>query len=447
MNSFLPSRTYAWYTVVLLTLVYVVSFVDRYILGLLVEPIKADMGLTDTQIGLLLGPAFAVFYATMGMPLGWLADRAPRKWIVGVGATLWSLATAASGLAKSFTGLFAARVAVGVGEATLSPCALSMIGDSFEEKDRGKPVAFYSAAVSIGAGIAALVGASILVWSKTVDNLSFPLVGEVAPWQFAFLLVGLAGLPFAFLLFTLREPLRQGHVGLTNDGQRAGVRVAFGYVKKHLSAYIGFVGIVCLMTTIAYSQSWLPAMFERTWGWTPERYALYNGIALLAVGPLTVNLCGWWSDEMTAKGIKDAPLRILFYGACIMVPCAAIGPLMPDPWLGFGLLVLSTVGIAMISAVAPNALLSITPGEIRGQVIALYFLTISLTGLVLGPMTVGLLNDWVMGEAGARYSVALVPVIYGIPLLFIVRWSFKSYRQHVDEKLAQAAPTSETIKA
>ena len=130
MSKPLPSPAYAWYTVVLLTLVYVVSFIDRYILGLLVQPIKADMGLSDTQIGLLLGPAFALFYTTMGIPLGWLADRTRRTWIIGVGAALWSVATMACGLAKNFGQLFVGRIAVGVGEATLSPCALSMIGDS-----------------------------------------------------------------------------------------------------------------------------------------------------------------------------------------------------------------------------------------------------------------------------------------------------------------------------
>jgi len=428
----LPSRAYAWYTVVLLTLVYIISFVDRYILGLLVEPIKADLSLSDTQIGLLLGPAFAVFYATMGIPLGWLADRKPRNIIVGIGAALWSLATAASGLAKSFVHLFIARVAVGVGEATLSPCALSIIGDSFPEDKRGKPVAFYSGAVSLGAGIASLLGASVIVWSKSVDNLDFPIVGEIAPWQFAFLFVGLIGLPFALLLFTLREPARQQTGTVRKDKSAAGIRDAFRFIWQNRKLYGGFVGLVCVMTTVAYSQGWLPATFQRTWGWSPERYALYNGIALVILGPLTVNLAGWLSDRMTAKGIKDAPVRILLRGILVLVPTAALGPLMPDAWAAFVLLVTSTIGIAMVSGVAPNALLMVTPGEIRGQVIAVYFLIISMTGLVLGPMTVGLLNDMVFGEAGARYSMALVPLIYGVPVLLLARGSLRHYSASVN---------------
>ena len=141
-----PKPAQAWYIVILLTLAYVLSFVDRYILGLLVELIKADMGLTDWQIGLLLGPAFAIFYATMGLPLGWLADRWRRTWLVGMGVFLWSAATAASGLAKNFWHLFVTRMAVGVGEATLSPCAMSIISDSFPKHKRGRPIAVYTAA-------------------------------------------------------------------------------------------------------------------------------------------------------------------------------------------------------------------------------------------------------------------------------------------------------------
>ncbi|MFQ5635441.1 MAG: MFS transporter, partial [Gammaproteobacteria bacterium] len=212
------ARRYAWYTVVLLTVAYIFSFIDRYILGLLVEPIKSDLGLSDTQIGLLLGPAFALFYTTMGLPLGWLADRARRTWIIGAGITVWSLATAACGLARSFGQLFAARVSVGVGEASLSPCALSMIADAFPEERRGKPVAFYSATLTLGAGIASLAGASVLAWSKSVPGIELPGVGQVAPWQFAFIAVGLPGIPLAVLMFFLREPVRQDLATIGADG-------------------------------------------------------------------------------------------------------------------------------------------------------------------------------------------------------------------------------------
>ncbi|MDH5275573.1 MAG: MFS transporter, partial [Gammaproteobacteria bacterium] len=247
---------YAWYTVILLTLAYILSFVDRYMLGLLVEPIRAELALSDTEIGLLLGPAFAIFYTTMGLPLGWLADRARRTWIVTAGIVLWSAATAACGLARNFAQLFLARVGVGVGEASLSPCALSMIADSFPAERRGKPVAFYGAALSVGGGLASLAGASVLAWSGTRPEFALPVVGVLAPWQFAFLVVALAGIPLALLMATLREPGRQTTPGLAGR-EPAGLRIAFAHVRGRWRAYGGFTAMVCVMTIVAYSQGWL----------------------------------------------------------------------------------------------------------------------------------------------------------------------------------------------
>jgi MFS family permease len=430
MRPSLPRPAYAWYTVTLLTIVYIFSFIDRFILSLLVEPIKNDMNLTDTQIGLLLGPAFAIFYTTMGIPLGWLADHARRTWIIGIGITLWSLATAASGLARTFLQLFTARIAVGVGEATLSPCALSLIADSFPPERRGKPIAFYNSAVSLGAGIAFLAGASVIIWSRTVTEVSVPGFGEVAPWQFAFILVGLAGLPVAILMFTLREPFRQKQ----SDQQEVGAtspRAAFKHVQQNWQAY-GCVLVACIMTTVTYSQNWLPAMYQRTWGWPPEKYAFYYGIALIMIGPLSVNLSGWLSDKLYAKGKKDAPVLVIIWGGLLLIPTGFLSPLMPTGELAFAVLLFNLVGLAMVSALAPVALLNITPGEIRGQIVAIYYLIISITGLVLGPMTVGLLNDLVVGEQNARYSVALVPVIFGLPVIVIMRWALKSYRRKIE---------------
>ncbi|MGI9235523.1 MAG: MFS transporter, partial [Woeseiaceae bacterium] len=303
-----PSSRYAWYMVVVLTIAYILSFVDRYILGLLIEPIKADLGLSDTQIGYLLGLAFSLFYATMGLPLGYLADRKRRTFLVAAGIAVWSIATAASGLAKNFWHMFIARMSVGAGEATLSPCTMSMISDSFPREKRGRPIAFYTAALSVGAGIASLVSAAVLTWAKSVPEISVPFVGTVAPWQFTFIIVGLPGIAVALLMLTMREPPRQRTTGTE-------VKPEFNVMLRHVwsrrGVYLSFVSFVCVMTIIAYSQGWMAPTFERTWGWPAEKYATINAIVLLAVGPLTVNLAGWLNDNMYTAGRKDAPLLIM----------------------------------------------------------------------------------------------------------------------------------------
>ncbi len=431
-----PASGYAWYMVIVLTLAYILSFVDRYVLGLLIEPIKADLALTDTQIGYLLGFAFAIFYATMGLPLGYLADRKKRTVIVAVGIFVWSIATAASGLARNFWHLFAARVSVGAGEAALSPCAMSMISDSFPREKRGRPIAFYTAALSLGAGIASLVSAAVLTWAKSVPEISLPLLGSVKPWQFTFIIVGLPGVLLGLVALTLREPKRQ-------QAAHADVRPEFGVMLRHVfgrwKIYASYVAFVCLMTIVAYSQGWYAAMFSRTWGWEPEKYATINAIVLLAVGPLSVNAAGWLNDRWYASGQPDAPLRIMILGALVLVPTGIVAPLVPSPWLAMGILAFNTAGIAMTSATGVTGLMNITPAPIRGQTVALYYMTISLAGLLLGPGSVGWLSDNVFGNENLNYAAAAVPALFGLPVLLLARYALRVYREEHDVEVTREA--------
>ena len=415
-----PSSAAGWTLVVFLTIAYIFSYVDRYVLGLLIEPIKADLNLTDEQIGWVIGPAFAIFYATMGLPLGWLVDRKRRVWIVTAGIAIWSLATAVSGLAKSFWHLFFARMTVGVGEATLSPAAFSMIADSFPPEKRGKPIAFYSMALSLGGAIASFIGGTALVWAKSTDGIELPVVGLLAPWQLVFVIVGLPGLLVAFFFFFLQEPERR--LSTASDPTLAGNSMsdALGYVGRNAGTYVGFVSLICVMTIIAYSQGFLAPVFERSFGWPPEKYAYINATALLIIGPANVFLMGYISDRWSQAGVRDAPFRLLVIGFLIMVPSGVLPYFMPDGVSAYAVLCINTIGIGIVSSVGVTALLLITPAQIRGQIVALYYMAISLSGLLLGPTTVGFLSTRVYGEENLNLAMASVPVIFGVlPLLFI----------------------------
>jgi MFS family permease len=421
--------------VLLLTVAYVFSFIDRYILGLLVEPIKSDLGLSDTRMGLLLGPAFAILYATAGLPLGWLADRYRRTVIVGVGVGLWSLATAASAVARHFTHLFLARVGVGVGEATLAPCALSIISDSFPPERRGRPIAFYTAAQSLGAGLAALGGAAVLGWANTVQQLELPLVGELTAWQFTFVAVGLPGLVVAILLLLAREPQRQERAP-TETG--ASMPATLRYLGARWPTYLSFVAFPVVMTTVAYSQNWFAALYLRTWGWSLERFALWSGIALVILGPVTVNMAGWLSDRLFSTGRRDGPVRVMLVGAVLLVVMGTVAPLMPSGELAFGVWLFNLVGMSIVSAAAPIALLNIAPSAMRGQLSALFYMVTSLTGMLVGPVAVGLFTDNIFGETGIRYSAALVPALFGLPVLLFAGFT---RRRYLAEWQRQAAVT------
>ncbi|MYF05491.1 MAG: MFS transporter, partial [Holophagales bacterium] len=195
--------------------------------------------------------------------------------------------------------------------------------------------------------------------------------------------------------------------------------------------------VFCVMTTIAYSHGWLAVTFARTYGWPVEDYAFANGVTLLIVGPLSVNLAGALSDRYTSRGYRDAPMRIALFGLALAVPPCVIGPLLDNAWAAFGLLTLGNVGLAFVTATSVTALLPIAPPRIRAQVVALYYMAISLAGLMLGPTLVGALNDMVFGVEGVRYSVALLPVLFGGPVLALAPVTLRLYRQALDEDIGE----------
>ena len=417
-----PSPTRAWYLVSLLTIAYVFSFVDKYIPALLVEPLKQDLGLSDTQMGLLLGPAFAVLYATLGLPLGWLADRTRRTTLAAAGVALWSVATALSGVARSFSHLLVARVGVGIGDATLAPCALSLISDSFPPERRGRPVALYVGAQSFGAGLAMLGGAAVLAWATTRAEIRLPFAGLVEPWQFTFIAVGLPGLLIALLLSAVQEPARDASTGNVVSMGRT-----LHFLRQNWRKFGSLTALACVMTVIAYSQNFYAALYQRHFGWDITRYAIWSGLALIIQGPLVVNLTGWWCDRLAARGRQNAPLLITMLGTLLLVPTGIAAPLMPTGEQAFLVWLFNLAGLSMVSATAPVALLAITPGEMRGQVSALFYMVIMLTGLVVGPLAVGLLNDQFFTGHRLDLACALVPVIVGLPGLALLRYAQRHY--------------------
>lgn len=425
-----PSPIRAWYLVILLTVAYVFSFVDKYLPALLIEPIKTALGASDTQMGLLLGPAFAVLYATLGLPLGWLADRVRRNSLVAAGVALWSLATASSGLAANFTHLLLARVGVGVGDAALAPGALSLISDSFPPHKRGRPVALYISAQSFGAGVAMLGGGAVLAWAATQSVIDLPLVGIVAPWQFTFLAVGLPGVLVALLLLVAREPAREPiREPACEPAASSGPSMAhtLHWLRARWQTFGSLTALVSVMTIVAYSQNWYAALFQRNWGWDIARYATWSGLALIIVGPLVVTVTGWWCDRQLGRGRPHGPLSVVIAGTVLLLPPGILAPLMPTGELAFGIWLLNLCGLSMVSAAAPVALLAITPGEMRGQVSALFYMIIMLTGLVVGPLAVGLFNDQLFAGQRLDLACALVPLSVGVPGLALLRYVRRHY--------------------
>ncbi len=445
-----PRPALRWYMVALLTLAYFISYIDRTVIGLLVEPMKADLRLTDGQMGLLLGLAFGIFYATMGLPLGWLADRARRVTIVSCAIALWSAATAFCGLASNYLQLFLLRMSVGVGEAALSPCTMSMIADSFPKEQRGKAIAVYSMALSLGTATAYYAIGALLAALRGVEILNWPLVGAIKPWQAVFIIVGLPGLLLALAMLTVKEPVRRD----LKQGASSAPWHMFRHLFSNWKTYLTFVLPFCLMTTIAYTHFWLPAMFSRSWGMETPEFAQIKAVVTLVCAPGTVFAAGALSDYLVRRGRDNAPLLIAVVGMFIFAPTTVLIGIMPGAVSAFVAMGISLVGIATTTSTGLTALLMITPAQFRGQISAVYYMAISITGLTLGPSTVGWLSDWfnagtgiagldallesVLPGATDAKSLALafaaVPVIYGSLVLSLAPATLRCYRRALNRR-------------
>ena len=430
-----PDPRYAWYIVGLLLAAYIVSFIDRQIMALLVEPIKRDLGLSDSQMGLLLGPAFAMFYVTLGIPIGLMADRRSRKHIIGWGITIWCLMTAACGLARNFTQLFFARIGVGVGEATLTPSALSMISDYFPPKSRTRAVSVYMMGISLGSAIAYLVGGPVVQLITDSPPVALPVVGELYAWQTAFLVVGLPGLILAVLIFFVREPVRRGKAKLdggASEDLTLGEGMAF--LLKRWRPYGGLFLGMSVVTLMGYVGFWNPTLFARTWGWSIVEFSLAFGTILLIFGPLGAWLAGVLTTRFIEQGRIEGPYRAMLFGVLILVPTSIAFPLMPSGELALAVAAVMTIGGALPSAAGASALVYIAPNQVRATGTAIYWLVINMVGLFLGPTSVGWVTDYVFRDESKLYlSMAVIPAVFGTFSLIVMFWGYKHFRAAAEE--------------
>lgn len=424
-----PNPRYAWYVAALMLVVYILSYVDRYILSLLIEPIKASLGLSDFQIGLLIGPAFVILFVTVGLPIGWLVDRANRKVILSGGIAVWSVMTAACGLANSFLTLFLVRVGVGIGETTAAPCAFSLFGDYFPKETRPRAVALFMLGAPAGAGVTYILGGQVFEMIAAAPPVVLPFVGELFAWQTAFLMVGLPGVVIAAVVWlTVREPARQETLAdrLGTSGPTLGE--AARYMWDHRASYAAVFGGVIGVTAIGAASFWMPALYERTWGWSVGQSGVVIGIILIAGGILGTTLAGHIAATLIKRGVAHAPYYTLFGGAVLMAPFGILYPLMPTPELASVMLFIFVFGMSVASGTSPSCIIAITPGELRGQATALFFFVINLGGSLISPPLVGLLTDAMGDPADLKYALAFVALGFSVFMVSTLWFGLRSFK-------------------
>lgn len=426
---------YAWYVVVVLMFTYTVAFVDRQILSLLVQPIRRDLGLSDTQIGLLAGFAFALFYSVLGVPIARLADRVNRRYLIAIGVALWSVMTAACGLSKTYWQLFAMRVGVGVGEATLSPAAYSMIADYFPPHKLARAISVYAMGLYGGAGLALLVGSAVVSLVSDAGPVTLPIVGTVHAWQLTFFVVALPGVMVLALLATVKEPARREFTASTTAAAAPSESVPFrelaAFFTNHRRLMLAhFGGFMSLGIVITAYLVWVPEFLRRTHGFEIAEAGLIYGLALLFLGTSGPYLGGWLAEWLAVRGRHDAEWRAAIVAAACMVPLSIATPLVGDPVLAVVLLALATFVLAMPQGLAPTIIQLIAPNRMRAQVTAIFILVAVLTGYTGGPASVALLSDYVFrDEAALNIALAIVSGVLTPLGVVLLIWGLKPYRE------------------
>ncbi|MBI1186051.1 MAG: MFS transporter [Alphaproteobacteria bacterium] len=426
-----PSSRAAAYTILVLTVASMFSYIDRIILSLMITPIQATFDISDTQVGLLQGVAFGLFYTLAALPIGRLVDFWDRRLIIAVGAAVFSSFTIMSGLSRSYAELFLARVGVGAGEATLMPASYSILADTYPKDKLAGALGVFTMGAFVGIGMAFVFGGAIVHWALTTGPIDLPFIGAVAPWQTAFLIVGAPGLLVAVWTATLREPLRRG-VAAEQDGRLRAPPLSLvgAHVWTNRALYLPMCAGYCMITLNSYAgTSWTAEFFRRTYDWNTAQIGLWYGL----IGVMTASVLGAFVGGRVADWIgkrhADAPLRVASLAMlCSWIP-SACATLMPTPWLALGVLAIAQFFTTFPFPLAAAAIQLATPNQLRGQMSALYLFTINLCGLGLGPVLVGLMNDAVFPTPeGVRYSLALVNALTAPAAALLLWLALKPYR-------------------
>ena len=429
---------YRWWVVAVLSFAYAFSAIDARVLTLLVVPIQKDLGLSDFEISLLQGFAFALFYSVAAIPLGRVVDTTRhRTRIILTGVALWSVMTMACGLARSFGQLFMARVGVGIGEATLSPTAYSLISDYFESRKRALAISVYAIGYPVGGGLALILGGALLKHFTGRGGIVLPLVGHLQPWQLVFVMVGLPGVFVLALLSTIREPARR-ELAKGYEQRRMPLSETFVYLRAHWRLYAMLVSVISLIGMLAIGVTlWYPTFLVRTYGMSVSDVGLYYGMLMLVCGTIGTLGGGWISGRLMQSGRADANMRIVLVTTLLKAVPLVIGPLMPTPQLALACMAVGTLVGQAAQGVIISAIQDVTPNQLRGQVMALTLLSVNIVGLGLGASFIAAIIDFGFGDENAlRYSIAIAGAVLVPVIVTIIVAGLPMYRRALAERQA-----------
>ncbi len=419
-----PPAAQGWWAVAIFAVAAVLSYTDRQILSLLVAPIQGDLHISDVQLSVLQGAAFAVLYSVIGLPIGRIADLVPRRALLLFAVAMWSLGTIACAYAHSFTELFGARLLVGIGEAALAPAAMSLIGDFFPSPSRALPTGVFLTGMVIGGGGAIAIGGMLLSAAQHAAFANLPVIGALAPWRAVLVVLGLFGFLVATLFLTIREP-----GGRSASSREIRARLfALGDILRAFRGQYGLLlplyGAMAIGSIVDYAiLSWTPALLARRFALSPAEIGAGLGGVAIAAGLLGTPLGGWLGDWIAGRFGLQA--RIKLCGAILLVAVVLVAPIgmLATPMATLAsvfawIFISSTSGTIGIAAT-----LELLPHESRGLGTATIAFCNTLLGLGLGPTLVALATDRLYGtpaSVGLSLTTVVAPAIALCCLLFFV---------------------------
>ena len=421
-----PKAGVAWATTFYLALLYWLAVLDRYIISLLVDPIKEDLGITDVQFGLLHGFAFAITYAGFGLFAGFLADRFSRRWVIFASVSIWSLATAACGLVNNFWQMMVARIGVGFGEAGLNPCAVSIISDLHPKKSLTRAMAVYLVGASIGSGCAYLLGGLLVEYVSRFDTVVFPVLGELRSWQAAFVYVGIPGVLLGIPMLLIKEPERRGSLAARGEALTQTFLGSYAkllrYLLEHKYYLYHFLGFGFPAFVVIAGSAWYPAHMSRTFDWSPAEIGASLGLMTLLSSALGKVICGVVVDWLYARGYKDAHLRFYAYGMLCSMPFGIIGMISTTPWVFFSCMGFFMLFVAMLAVVSNTAMSMVTPNELRGTTVAFFSATTGMVAMTAGPVLVAMFSRIFFNDESIGSGIAvLIGICIPLSAGFLIR--------------------------
>ena len=425
MLSIGKSPAHRWWVVFVLTLVMLVSFIDRQIISLIIEPMKADLHLTDAQAGLLYS-GFSLFYALACIPLAWLIDRGNRTRILSICLVLWTLFTMAGGVLHSFWSIFLARVGVGIGEASVTPAAHSIIGDLMPKRSIPLAITIFQGGAILGTGLAFIFGGLVVATVRYADPIELPVFGLIHAWQLSFFIVAAPGFVVLLLLKTIREPKRTTDESTALDNiTKITLRNFYrGNWKTILSHHAGFACLVLMGHAFVF---WTPSFFERTHGVPAENAAIIYGFIFIIAGSIATIGSAKLAQIRMAKGSSESLVIIAMLGALGLIISVASIQFAQSAFTAFALYVPALFFLNVPFGLSFVALPLIAPAHLRGRVAAIYMVTISV-GNALGPPITGYLSEYVFTEKDGLIQALRVVTscfgIAGIAILFMGRKYF-----------------------